>query len=220
MTNFHVKSLTAISLSVKKKIIHGSFDDVSSLSIGDVDALVLKEVCVDVPCTIIKCPTLAKKEDYPTWKRQMYLYLESQLTEDNLRLSYIVCPRALPSKQDNLIHKLQFVIPNDGSTAASKRDSNLVYGTLYSNITDDTAKTRIRRKCAIKNGCLAQTNIEGLYEGKNNSETKIRELQNQINRQTYTSNGQGNAEKVTTRLSKYYAELDKLRMPKTGANKL
>ena len=132
-------------LCVPKQSGLQSFDDVSSLSIGDVDNLILNEVHVDVPGTIATCPKLAKKEDYLTWKRQMYLYLESQLTEDNLRLSFIIRPRALPTAYDNLMHKLEFVIPNDGSTAASKRDSNLVYGTLYSNITDDTAKTRIQQ---------------------------------------------------------------------------
>ena len=162
MTNFHVKSLTAISLWVKTKIIHGSYDDVSSLSIDDVDTLVLKEVCVDVSGTIATCPKLASKENYPTWKRQMYLYLESQLTEDNLRMSYIVRPRAALTEYDNLMHELEFVIPNDGSTAASKRDSALVYGTLYSNITDDTAKTRIRQPSKTKNGRLAWTSIEAL----------------------------------------------------------
>ena len=220
MTNFHVKSLTAILLWVKTKIIHGSYDDVSLLSIGDVETFVLTEVCVNVPCTTVKCPKLTKKEDYLTWKRQMYHYLESQLTEDNLRLSYIVRPRALPSEYDNLMHKLEFVIPNDGSTAASKRDLNLVYGILYNNITDDTTKTRVQQPGATKNGRISWTNIEDLYEGKNNLETKIRELQNQINNQGYTSKCQGNAEKVTTRLFKYYADLDYLRMPKTEANRL
>ena len=220
MTNFHVKSLTAISLWVKTKIIHGSFDDVNSLSIGDVDTLVLKEVCVDVPSTIATCPKLAKKEEFPTWKRQMYLYLESQLTEDNLRMSYIVRPRAPPTEYDNLMNELEFVIPNDGSMAVSKRDSDLVYGTLYSNITDDTAKTRIWQTGAIKNGRLAWTSREDLYVGKNNLDTRILELQKQIDRQSYTSNGSGNAEKVTTRLSKYYSEMEELMMPKTAANKL
>ena len=51
-------------------------------------------------------------------------------------------------------------------------------------------------------------------------ETRIRELQKQIDSQSYTSNGSRNAEKVATRLSKYYSELDELRMPKTEANKL
>ena len=91
---------------------------------------------------------------------------------------------------------------------------------LHSNITDDTAKTRIRQPGATKNGRLAWTSIEDLYEGKNNAETRIHELQRHIDRQSYTSNGQGNADKVTTRLSKYYAELEELRMPKTEANKL
>ena len=49
---------------------------------------------------------------------------------------------------------------------------------------------------------------------------RIRELQKHIDRQSYTSDGTGNAEKVTTRLAKYYAELEELRMPKTEANKL
>ena len=182
MTDFHVNSLTAISLWVKTKIIHGSFDDVSSLSIEDVRTLVLTEVCADVPHTAVKCPKLTKKEDYPMWKQQMYLYLESQLTEENLRFSYIVRPRALPSEYDNLRHELEFVIPNYFSTAASKRDSTLVYSIIYSSITDDTAKTCVQEKNTIKNGRLGWTNIEDLYEGKNNLESKIRELQNQINK--------------------------------------
>ena len=82
----------------------------------------------------------------------MYLYLESQLTEENLHLSYIVRPRALPSEYDGLRHDLEFVISNDCSTAASKRDSALVYSIIFSCITDDTAKTRVLQKCAIKNG--------------------------------------------------------------------
>ena len=45
MANFHVKSLTAISLWVKTNIIHGTYDDVRTLSIDDVATLVLKEVC-------------------------------------------------------------------------------------------------------------------------------------------------------------------------------
>ena len=141
MTDFHVYSLTAISLWVKTKIIHCSFDDVSSLSIEDVCTLVQTEVFADVPHTAVKCPKLTKKEDYPTWKRQMYLYLESQLTEENLRLSYIVRPRALPSEYDDLRHELEFVIPNDCLMAASKRDSTLVYSIIFSSSTDDTAKT-------------------------------------------------------------------------------
>ena len=102
----------------------------------------------------------------------MFLYLESQLTEENIRLSYIVCPRALPSEYDDLRHELEFVIPNDCSTAASKRDSTLVYSIIFSSITDDTAKTRVRQKNTIKNRRLGWTNIEDLYEGKNNSESK------------------------------------------------
>ena len=149
MTDFHVNSLTAISLWVKTKIIHGSFDDVSSLSLLDVSILVLTEVCADVPLTAVQCPKLTKKEDYPTWKRQMYLYLESQLTEENLRLSYIVRPRVLPSEYDNLRHELEFVIPNDCSTADSKRDSTLVYSIIFSSMTNDTAKTRVRQKNTI-----------------------------------------------------------------------
>ena len=77
-------------------------------------------------------------------------------------MSYIVRPRAALTEYDNLMHELEFVIPNDGSTAASKRDSDLVYGTLYSNITDDTAKTRIRQPSKTKNGRLAWTSIEAL----------------------------------------------------------
>ena len=92
MTQFHVKSLTAISLWVKVKIIHVTYDDVRTLSIQDVATLVRKEVCVDAPGTIAACPVLASKENYPNWKRQMYLYLESKVTEDNLRMSYIVRP--------------------------------------------------------------------------------------------------------------------------------
>ena len=150
----------------------------------------------------------------------MYLFLESQLTEENLCLSYIVHPRALPSEYNGLRHELEFVIPNDCLTAASKHDLNFVYSIIFASITDDTAKTRFRQKCAIKNGRLGWTDIEDLYEGKNNLESKIREIQTQINKQSYTSNGQGDTSKVTTRLFKYYAELDDLRMPKTEANKL
>ena len=69
----------------------------------------------------------------------MYLYLESELTEDNLRMSYIVRPSTAPTEYTDLMHELEFVIPNDGSTAASKRDSAYVYDILHSNITDHTA---------------------------------------------------------------------------------
>ena len=151
---------------METKIIHGSFDDVSSLLIEDVRILVLTEVCVDVPHTAVKAPKLSKKEDYPTWKQQMYLYLESQLIEENLHLSYIVRPTALPPEYDDLRHKLKFVIPNDCSTAASKRDSTMVYSIIFSSISDDTAKTYVRQNNKMKNGRLGWTNIEDLYEGK------------------------------------------------------
>ena len=80
----------------------------------------------------------------------MYLYLESKLTEDSLRMSYIVRPSTVPTEHIDLMQELEFVILNDGLTAASKSDSNLVYGILHSNITDNTAKTRIRQQSKTK----------------------------------------------------------------------
>ena len=96
------------------------------------------------------------------------------------------------------MHELEYVIPNDGSTAASKRDSALVYGILYSNITYNTTKTRIQQLSKAKNGRTAWNDIEALFEEKNNSETRIRDLQKFVEKQSYTSNGSGNAEKVAT----------------------
>ena len=87
-------------------------------------------------------------------------------------------------------------------------------------VLQDTAKTYVQQKNTIKIGHLGWTNIEDLYEGKNNSETQIRELQNLINRQSYTGNRQGDATCVTTRLFKYYSDLDDLKTYKTEIEKL
>ena len=133
-------------------------------------------------------------------------------------MSYIVRPSTAPSEYNDLMHELEYVIPNDGSTAASKRDSALVYGILYSNITDNTAKTRIRQLSKAKDGLSAWNDIEALFEVKDNSETRIRDLQNFVERQSYTSNDTGNAEKVSTRLFIYYTELEDLGLPTTEAN--
>ena len=46
MATFQVKSLTAISLWVKVKIVHGIYDDVRMLMIEDVATLVREEVCL------------------------------------------------------------------------------------------------------------------------------------------------------------------------------
>ncbi len=220
MTPFHISSLTAISLWVKVKIMHGDEVDVSSLSIQDVATLVQTEVCVDQPGTILLPAKLTNKGTYPTWKRQMYLYLESQLTKDDLRMSYIVRPSTVPAEYNDLMHELEFVIPNDGSTATSKRDSALVYGILHSNITDPVAKTRIRQPTNKKDGCSAWKDLEALYEGKDNGETRIRDINEIVARQTYTGAGAGNATGVTTRLINYYDELEVLNLPTTDANKL
>ena len=45
-------------------------------------------------------------------------------------------------------------------------------------------------------------------------------LRNILTGKAIPATAQGNADKVTTRLSKYYSELEELRMPKTEANKL
>ena len=47
--DFQINSLTAISMWVNAKIVHGSFTDVSSLYIQDIQNIVRREVCVDVP---------------------------------------------------------------------------------------------------------------------------------------------------------------------------
>ena len=69
-----IKSLTAISLWVNTKIVHGSFNDVNSLSIQDVQAIVHREVCVDVLHPAVKPNKLAQQSDYPMWKKQMRLH--------------------------------------------------------------------------------------------------------------------------------------------------
>lgn len=74
-------------------------------------------------------------------------------------MSYIVRPSTAPTEYTDLMHELEFVIPTDGSTAASKRDSALVYGILHSNITDNTANTRIRQQSKTKDGRTAWTDI-------------------------------------------------------------
>ena len=123
------------------KIVHGSFNDVNSLSIQDVQAIVRREVCVDVPHPAVKPTKLAQQSDYPTWKKQMRLHLESQLNKEFLRLSYIVRPAARPVTFHNLTHELESVIDYDGSKATSMRDSKLVYSILYSNTSDTAAKS-------------------------------------------------------------------------------
>jgi len=220
MTNFQVKSLIAISLWVKVKIMHGEEVDVSSLTIQDVATLVQQEVCKDTPGTIAAPTKLKTKEGYPTWKRQMYLYLASKLTEDKLHMSYIVRPKTPPTEYADLMHELEFLIPNDGSTAASKRDSKAVYGILHSMIDCHTAKTRIRQSPTLKDGRTAWFDIEDLFEGKNNGEVKIREIRAFLEKQIYTGQGQGNAEKLTTRLLVYYDSLSDLKVPTSEADKL
>lgn len=150
----------------------------------------------------------------------MYLSLESQLTKENLRLSYIVCPTAPHYKFYDTLYKLNFVIKNDGLMATSKCDSTLVYSILHSNITCDIVKTYIeqgsKKKCE-RLGCFS---LEGLYEGKNNAETLIRDFLAQLNKQSYTDNGQGFVSAFTSWLFKYYSVLDNLKKHFTEADKL
>ncbi len=188
--------------------------------IEDVATLVREEVCLSAPGTIATPPKLASKDGYHNWKRQMYLYLESELTQDNLRMSYIVRPSTAPTEYTNLMHELEFVIPNDDLPAAFKHDSALVYGILHSNILDHTAKTRIRQLNKTKDGRTAWNDLEALYEGKDNGETRIRDINGFVQKQSYTGLGTGCATAVTTRLINYYDELHALNLPTSEANKL
>ena len=211
ITDFHVDSLTAISIWVRAKIVHGTFTDVSLLSVEDVANMVQREVCFDVPHTSIKCPKFQQKQDYHKRKREMNLYLESQLNKEHLRLSYIVRPTTPPSEFSNLRHELEFVVVNDGSTATSKCDSMLVYSIMHASITCEVAKTYIENNNEEKCGRVGWFSLKLLYEGKDNKETLLRELLAKIAKQNYTGNGQGNAHNVTSRLFVYYKDLADLK---------
>ena len=67
---------------------------------------------------------------------------------------------------------------------------------------------------------VRQPTCELSYEGKDNGETRIRDLQRFVERQSYTSNGTGSASNVSTCLFIYYDELEVLGLPTTEANKL
>ena len=137
----------------------------------------------------------------------MRLHLESQLNKEFLRLSYIVRPTARPDTFHTLTHELESVIENDGSTATSVRDSKLVYSTLYSNTSDTTAKSYMEQDNEIQCDRTAWFSVEALYEGSGNNERLIRDIQQKLNYQAYSGNGQGQALPLTKWLFDFYKEL-------------
>ncbi len=219
-----IKSLIVISLWVNTKIVHGSFENVDSLSRQDVKDLVRREGCAEVPHTMVKPTKLNQQSDYPAWKMQMRIHLESTLNKEFLRLSYIIRPIAPPATFHSLTHELESVIVNDGSTAESRRDSKLVYKILLTNTLDKAAKSYMEDDNEIECGRKAWSSIESLYEGSGNNERRINQLQADLARQSYTMNGSGSALALTKRLFGWYKDLaergaavdevDKLRHPR------
>ena len=80
---------------------------------------------MDVSHKMVKPTKLSQQSDYPAWKKQMRVHLESLLNEEFLRLSYIVRPEARPETFDTLTEELESVIANDDSTDTSRRDTKL-----------------------------------------------------------------------------------------------
>ena len=195
-----IKSLIAISLWVNMRIVHGTFENVDTLTRQDVKDIVRQEGCVEVPHTMVKPTKLGQQSDYPTWKKQMRIHLESVLNKEFLRLSYIIHPIAHPATFHNLTHEVESVIVNDGATAQSMRDSKLVYSILYANTTDTSAKSYMENGNELQCGRTAWFSVESLYEGSGNNERLISEIQLHINRQSYTMHGQGMALPLTKRL--------------------
>ena len=220
ITDFHVDSLIAISIWVNAKIVHGTFTDESSLSVENVADLVQREVCFDIPHKSIKCPKFRQKQDYHKWKREMYLYLESQLNKENFRSSYIVRPTTLPSEFSNIWHELEFVVVNDGLTVTSKHDSMLVYSIMHASITCEVAKTYIKNDNKKKCERFGWVSLKSLYEGKDNKEIVIWEILAKIAKQNYSGNGQGNAHNITSRSFMYYKDLADLKKFFSDADKL
>ncbi len=202
-----IKALTVLSLWVNTKIVHGSFRDVNSLTRRDVLNLVRQEGCVEVSHTMVKPTKLSQQSEYPAWKKQMRIHLDSTLNKEFLRLSYIIRPSTPPTTFHSLTHELESVITNDGSTAESRRDSKMVYKILLTNTVDKAAKSYMEDDNDAECGRKAWFSIESLYEGSGNNERKINEIQAELVRQSYTMNGYGSALSLTKRLFGYYKDL-------------
>ena len=169
---------------------------------------------------MVKPTKLGQQSDYPTWKKQMRIHLESVLNKEFLRLSYIVRPIASPATFHTLTHKLESVIVNDGSTAQSKRDSRLVYSILYANTTDTAAKSYMEDGNELHCGRTAWFSVESLYEGSGNNERLISEIQSHFSSQSYTIHGQGSALLLTKRLFGWYKDLADRGSPVQEVDKL
>lgn len=102
--------MTAISLWVNVCIVHDAFDNVNSLDHADVDQISTEEICEDVEYDDVEAPVINSTSYYHMWKKKMTAYLDSKLTKDNLRLSYVVRSDTPPAEFQSLCHVFQWVI--------------------------------------------------------------------------------------------------------------
>ena len=93
----HIKSLTAVSLWVRVRIVLGDHDDLNALSRAQVSEYARAEVCVENTVDEVNLYTLSKlSENFAEFYWQFQLYLNSIITSDNLMLSYVLWSRKTP----------------------------------------------------------------------------------------------------------------------------
>ena len=103
------------------------FCDVSFLDCAEVVRIATAATCDDEDYLVVEAPILKSLNYYSTWKKKMIAYLDSKLTKENLRLSYVVRGNIPSHAFLNFKHKLQWVIPIDGLSAAYLRDYKIVF---------------------------------------------------------------------------------------------
>ena len=128
------------------KIVHGAANDVDEVTLEDVDRIVTQEICEDSDQVESEAPQLVQSNQYPKWKKAMIRHLETIRTKDGVRLSYVVHPPERPAEFDSLLHELEYLLPNDCSTSANKRDQRQVYNILDFNTKDDNSRAWLTSK--------------------------------------------------------------------------